>query len=110
MGNELTSEQVLGAAAPTAEERFHLLVEAVQDYAIYMLDLGGNIASWNAGAERIKGYKEAEILGQNFSVFLLKRTETEASPSSSSEWQHSMADSKTRAGACGRMERVFGRT
>ena len=80
MGNELTSEQVLAAAAPTAEERFHLLVEAVQDYAIYMLDLGGNIASWNAGAEHIKGYKEAEILGQNFSVFFTEEDRKRGKP------------------------------
>jgi len=52
-----------------SEERFRLLVEAVQDYAIFMLDTDGHIKSWNAGAERIKGYKSAEIIGQHFSRF-----------------------------------------
>jgi PAS domain S-box-containing protein len=49
--------------------RFQLLVEAVTDYAIYMLDPRGTIVSWNAGAQRFKGYTAAEILGQNFERF-----------------------------------------
>lgn len=49
--------------------QFRLLVEGVTDYAIYMLDPNGFVASWNAGAERIKGYKAEEILGQHFSRF-----------------------------------------
>ena len=53
----------------TAEGRYRLLVESVTDYAIYMLDLGGHITSWNAGAQRFKGYAEQEILGQHFSRF-----------------------------------------
>jgi PAS domain S-box-containing protein len=48
-----------------------LMIEEVQDYAIILLDDEGNILSWNKGAERIKGYKEHEILGQNFSIFYL---------------------------------------
>jgi PAS domain S-box-containing protein len=52
-----------------SEERFRLMVEAVQDYAIFMLDPDGRVASWNAGAERIKGYLPSEILGQHFSQF-----------------------------------------
>ncbi len=49
--------------------RYRLLVEAVTDYAIYMLDPTGTVTSWNAGAERFKGYKPKEIIGQNFSRF-----------------------------------------
>ena len=52
-----------------SEERFRLLVESVQDYAIFMLTPEGNIASWNAGAERMKGYRRSEIIGKHFSVF-----------------------------------------
>jgi PAS domain S-box-containing protein len=51
------------------EEGFRLLVESVQDYAIFMLDPEGHIVTWNAGAERIKGYRSEEILGQHFSRF-----------------------------------------
>ena len=53
----------------TEAERFRLLVEAVSDYAIYMLDTNGIVTSWNAGAERIKGYKAGEILGRSFDSF-----------------------------------------
>lgn len=51
------------------EERFRLVVEAVQDYAIFMLDPEGHILTWNQGAERIKGYRASEIVGKHFSVF-----------------------------------------
>ena len=50
-------------------ERYRLLVEAITDYAVYMLDEGGRVVSWNAGAERFKGYTAHEILGQHFSGF-----------------------------------------
>jgi PAS domain S-box-containing protein len=52
-----------------SEERFRLLVDAVQDYAIFMLDVQGHISSWNTGAERIKGYGVSEIIGKHFSIF-----------------------------------------
>jgi PAS domain S-box-containing protein len=52
-----------------SEELFRLLVESVQDYAIYMVDTQGNVSSWNAGAERIKGYAPHEIIGKHFSIF-----------------------------------------
>jgi len=53
------------------EEWFRLLVEGVTDYAIYMLDPEGRVVTWNAGAERSKGYKAEEILGKNYSIFFL---------------------------------------
>src|SRR5262245_51154063 len=51
------------------DARFELLVEAVADYAIYMLDPEGFVTTWNSGAERIKGYQAIEIIGQHFSRF-----------------------------------------
>lgn len=54
---------------PVSEERFRLLVEAIQDYAIFILDAGGHVATWNPGAERIKGYEAREIVGRHFSTF-----------------------------------------
>jgi PAS domain S-box-containing protein len=63
----------LGAGGPprflTDDERFRLLVDAVTDYAIYVLDPDGVITNWNTGAERIKGYSAAEIVGSHFSRF-----------------------------------------
>jgi PAS domain S-box-containing protein len=61
----LESERALRAS----EQRFRLLVEAVQDYAIFTLDRDGRVDSWNVGAERLKGYKASEILGEHFSRF-----------------------------------------
>ena len=52
-----------------SEERFRLLVEGVKDYAIFMLDAGGRVSTWNLGARRIKGYEEGEIVGEHFSAF-----------------------------------------
>jgi PAS domain S-box-containing protein len=52
-----------------SEERFKLLVESVRDYAIFMLDPKGHVLTWNAGAERFKGYRAQEIIGQHFSRF-----------------------------------------
>lgn len=56
-------------ASLTEEGRFRLLVEAVTDYAIYLLDPSGLVTSWNPGAERVKGYRADEIIGQHFSRF-----------------------------------------
>jgi PAS domain S-box-containing protein len=64
----VTSGQRKIALHPT-EERFRLLVDAVQDYAIFTLDVQGHVSSWNTGAERIKGYGMSEIIGKHFSVF-----------------------------------------
>lgn len=52
-----------------SEQRFHLLVDSVIDYAIFMLDPNGVVMSWNRGARRIKGYSADEIIGKHFSVF-----------------------------------------
>src|SRR5215831_6587636 len=55
-----------------SERQFRMLVESVTDYAIYMLDDGGDVTTWNRGAERIKGYSAREIIGQHFSCFYTK--------------------------------------
>jgi len=75
-----TKADAHGQTAPIAQTRlattieqggriYQLMVDAVRDYAIFMLDPNGYVASWNTGAERIKGYTAAEIIGQHFSVF-----------------------------------------
>src|SRR5881296_2407799 len=50
-------------------EQFHILVDSVEEYAIYMLDPDGAVVTWNTGAQKIKGYKAAEIVGKNFACF-----------------------------------------
>jgi PAS domain S-box-containing protein len=59
----------MSAGESVRDAQFRLLVESVQDYAIFLLDPTGVVQSWNAGAQRIKGYKADEIVGQHFSVF-----------------------------------------
>src|SRR6202795_5118697 len=51
------------------EEKYRMLLDGIEDYAIFMIDPQGQILSWNAGAERIKGYKAEDIIGRNFSCF-----------------------------------------
>ena len=63
-----------------SEERFRLLVEGVQDYAIFMLDPTGHIVSWNAGARHIQGYQSDEILGRHFSCFHLPEEVADGKP------------------------------
>jgi len=64
-----------------AEQQFRLLVEGVMDYALYMMDADGNVSSWNAGAEHIKGYRPDEIIGQHFSRFFLEQDRLDGLPS-----------------------------
>lgn len=66
---DLSERRETEEALRRSEERFRLLVQSVTDYAIYMLDPEGHVVSWNAGAERFKGYTADEITGEHFSRF-----------------------------------------
>jgi PAS domain S-box-containing protein len=66
---DLTERREQEEALRQSEERFRLLVDAVKDSAIIMLDRDGRVASWNSGAERITGYQSEEIMGRHFAVF-----------------------------------------
>jgi len=78
MGNTQFSASASPAIQPSASVAIHshdvlrLLVDSVTDYAIFVVDPNGIISSWNAGAERLKGYKADEIIGQHFSLFYMQ--------------------------------------
>jgi PAS domain S-box-containing protein len=66
---EKSARQVAEVALRDSDDKYRMLLSDVQDYSIFMLDPSGAVVSWHAGAERIKGYKAAEIIGQNYSRF-----------------------------------------
>ena len=69
VSRDLSDRRQAEHALRESEERFRLLVDSTVDYAIFMLDPDGRVASWNPGAERIKGYTADEIIGRHFSTF-----------------------------------------
>lgn len=77
---DLTSRMLAQEELRRSEEQFRRLVLGVTDYAIYMLDPDGRVESWNAGAEKIKGYTAEEIIGQHFSRFYTDEDRTQNMP------------------------------
>jgi PAS domain S-box-containing protein len=77
---DLSERRTVEESLRLSEERLRLLVGAVEDYAIYMLDPTGHISTWNTGAQRLKGYSAAEILGQHFSLFFTAEARADGKP------------------------------
>lgn len=96
------------AASLKGEGRYHLLLDAITDYAIYMLDPSGFVTSWNSGAKRFKGYEEAEILGRHFGVFYTDEDRRHDFPAERLMMQSEMAGSRVRAGGYARTVTPFG--
>ena len=65
----MAERQPTESTLPDTAEQFHILVDSVEEYAIYMLDASGNVVTWNKGAQKIKGYRGDEIIGKNFACF-----------------------------------------
>ncbi len=66
---DITARKTAAHALRESEQRYSMLIDGVTDYAIYMVDLNGSVTNWNRGAQRIKGYRTEEIVGQHFSCF-----------------------------------------
>ncbi len=77
---DLTEQREAEAGLRRSEERFRYLVQGVTDYAIYMIDPEGTVSNWNSGAEKIKGYAPAEIIGRHFSTFFTQEDRQRGEP------------------------------
>ena len=82
------------------EQRFELLLNAVRDYAIYLLDTDGVVATWNAGAQRFKGYTADEIIGQSFSMFFTPADQEAGLPQTDALHPDILTRPETHALAC----------
>jgi len=77
---DITNRVAAQEALRASERRFRLFMQSVTDYAIYMIDTEGCVANWNAGAQRIKGYTEQEIIGRHFSCFYTQEDQDRKQP------------------------------
>ena len=92
---------------PASERDFRLLVDSVTDYAIFMLDPDGFVTSWNAGAERIKGYRADEIVGRHFSLFYPAEEVVAGTPRGLWRRRRARADTLSRRCVSARTVRKF---
>ncbi|MEQ9238692.1 PAS domain S-box protein [Coleofasciculus sp. E2-BRE-01] len=80
---DISDRQQTELALQASDERLNLLIDGIKDYAIYLLDTEGQIVSWNAGAQRLKGYSASEIIGQSYQCFFLKDDQENGKPEQS---------------------------
>lgn len=79
-GRDVTERRLVEEALSASEEQFRHLVQGVTDYAIYLIDQEGHVASWNEGARNIKGYEPDEIIGEHFSRFYTEEDRASGEP------------------------------
>ena len=105
---DMTERRLEQSRLLESERQFRHLVQSVVDYAIFRLDKDGVVATWNAGAERIKGYSPDEIVGRHFSAFHTEEDRAAGIPARRLRSQPARDVSRPRAGACARTEPAFG--
>ena len=93
-----------------SEQRLRLLIDSIRDYAVFMLEPDGRVATWNSGAERILGYRAAEIIGNHFSVFYPEGEASSARAIASCSSPPRAASSRRRRGACAKTAPACGPT
>ncbi len=92
--SDMTLRKQFESRLRESEELFHIQMECVKDHAVFMLDAEGNVLNWNAGAERLKGYRSEEIIGKHFSCFFTEEERDAGKP----------AEELKKAAAEGRLE------
>ena len=107
---DLTERRAAAEHRRADEELFRVLIESVRDYAIFVLDPAGHIATWNAGAQRFKGYEAREIIGRHFSVFYPEADVLAGKCDMELEVAAREGRFEDEAGACARTDRGSGRT
>ena len=108
---DITERKLAEEKMLLSEERFRLMVQSVKDYAIFMLDPEGHVVSWNEGAQRIKGYTAAEIIGQHFSRFYTPADLEADEPASGLKTaREATVAAREKDGGCARTAPCFGPT
>ena len=108
---DVTEQRAATEALRRNDQQLRSVVESVRDYAIYLLDKDGHVATWSPGAEKIKGYAADEILGAHFSRFFTgRRMWSAACRRSCCGWRRRGGGLRTRAGGFARMGQGSGRT
>ena len=107
---DLTERRATEASLRRSQEQFRRLVEGVTDYSIFLLEPDGRVATWNAGAQRIKGYRPEEIIGQHFSRFYTEEDRENREPDKALETATREGRFKRKVGASARTASASGLT
>jgi PAS domain-containing protein len=110
VAHDVTGQRKTEQALRESEERFRLAVEAVQDYAIYMLDERAASPHNNVGASRLEGYQPEEIIGKPLHTFFTPEDITQGFPDQELNRARTQANHSPRVGTCARTARAFART
>ncbi|HEY4370287.1 MAG TPA: PAS domain S-box protein [Steroidobacteraceae bacterium] len=105
---ESSPQEAADRNIPALEDTFRRLVNGIRDCGIYMIDTEGRVISWNAGAERIKGYGAEEIVGRHFSEFYTPEDRSAGMPEIALTSAAQTGSLKVRDGASGKTEAASG--
>ncbi len=105
---DVSERQAAQQALQSSERQFKLLVDGISEYALYMLDPSGIITNWNTGAERIKGYRADEIIGQHFGKFYSQEDRRRGAPAAMLRRRAATAAARPKDGASGKAAAASG--
>jgi PAS domain-containing protein len=105
---DITKRKQTEAALRDRETHLQLILDSAKDYAIFTLDTGGRFTTWNAGAERLLGYAEAEIVGEHGRIIFTPEDSASGRPESEMHSALTREEEKTSAGTSAKMAAAFG--